>query len=462
MAVVLLTTFLSVQFEHFVRKHHSPEKIQQNITQLIDFREKLILALAIEDFDTVSELLEENPKYHQQILIFDDDANEIFGREALILSPMEERFNHRLTSEFRKQGLDLNSAVISDFGDIFFIQIQPTIFYNPLFSPRTAGTVTRLLLLIILTGIVCYWLTKMLTKRINRLQQATQQLANTDDYTAFSGIDWGRDELGQLGNDFQQMANQLATSQQQRQQMLSDISHELRSPLARLQVALAIIHDKFPETEKHINKADKEVVKLNELITQIIHLQKMSLTTDNEHKEPIELINLINTIINDANYEHQSTDKHIVLNTDKASCHVFGNKEQLHSAFENVIRNALSHTKPQTTVEATIYQQKNRVNITVKDYGNGITDNDLNYKEINDIFQPFVRLDSSRNRQTGGYGLGLSIAKAVIEKHNGSISAKNHQAPSGLIIGISLPIKKPATKYLVAGKKEVNMKKSIS
>ncbi len=437
MLVVLLTTFLSIRFEHFVRKHQSPEKIQQTITQLIDFREKLILALEIESFDTVSELLEEKPEYHQQFLIFDDFSNEILGREKLILSPMERRFNHQLSNEFRKRGLELNSTVISDFGNIFYLQIQPIMPYNPLFSPRIAGTMTRLLLLIVLSGIACYWLTKMLTRRINRLQQATQQLTNEEFYTEFAHIDWGKDELGQLGDDFQQMAKQLAISQQQRQQMLSDISHELRSPLARLQVALAIIQDKFPETEQHLIKADKEVVRINEFITQILHLQKISLD-HTENKEQIDLIKVIKNIIDDAHYEYQDSDKTIVLNSDKTACYLPANKEQLHSAFENIIRNALSHTKPQTTVDVTISQQDKIVHIAVKDYGDGITDN----QSIQDIFQPFVRLDSSRNRKTGGYGLGLSIVKAVIEKHQGNITAENHQSPSGLIIQVSLPIEK--------------------
>ncbi len=439
MLVVLLTAFLSVKFEHVVSKFQSPQKVQQTINQLIDFRDELILALETEDFDVVSQLLLENRQYYQQFLIFDEFSNEVLGREQLILSPIQQRFNQQLTNKFIEQRIDLTTMVVSDFGQIFYLKIQPMMPYHPLFSPRVAGSLIRIGLLVLFSAVACYLLAKTLTLRIKRLQQATRKTASGDYQTEFSNSDWGRDELGQLGNDFQKMAQQLMRSQQQRQQMLSDISHELRSPLARMQVALAIVQDRFPDTKQQIVRAEKEVMRMRELITQIIQLQKLSLYDKEEAKQSVNLIALLEKIIDDANYEYQATNKQITLTTNQKQCILNGNNKQLYSAFENIIRNALSHTKEQTTAEVSIEKKNHYFHIRVKDYGSGIVDKNLTNKR-QDIFQPFVRLDSSRNRQTGGYGLGLSIAKAVIEKHHGTIDAYNHQSPSGLIIRVTLPI----------------------
>ncbi len=439
MFVVLLTVFLSINFEKFVRKQQSPQIIQQTINQLVDFRDGLTLALEVEDFVTLTKLLAENPKYSQQILIFDEFDNEILGRKQFSLPPIKQRFNHRLSKEFSQQGIELETTVISDFGQVFYLQMQPTMLYKPWLSPRIAGTFLRVALLLIFTAIVCYFLTRMLILRINRLQQATQQLANGNYQTSIIKQINSNDELGQLEKDFYQMSQQLATSQQQRKQMLSDISHELRSPLTRMQIALALVEDKFPESRPYISRAEKETQRMGELISQIIELQKLSLYGQDENRQQIDLIKLITSIIDDANYEYQQQNKQTQLQSNLKTCLIYGNEEQLHSALENIIRNGLSHTKTDSTVKVSIVKNKQDYQIHIKDYGGGIDDKDLNDKNI-DIFQPFVRLDSSRNRKTGGYGLGLSIAKTIIEQHNGTITADNHYAENGEKVGLVIRV----------------------
>ncbi len=446
MFVVLLTVFLSIHFEHFVRKNQSPQIIQQTISQLLDFRDELILALEVEDLETLTKLLAENPKYSQQILIFDEFANEIQDREQFPLSPMQQRFNHRLSKEFAEQGIALETTIISDFGQVFYLHMQPTMLYHPLFSPRIAGTLMRVTLLLIFTAVVCYLLTRMLISRIKRLQQATRQLADGDYQTLVtSKTDISRnDELGQLEKDFYHMSQQLAISQQQRQQMLGDISHELRSPLTRMQIALALVQDKFPESEQYITRAEKETQRMSELISQIIALQKLSLYGQQEKQQQVNLIELLSDIIDDATYEYQHKNKYISLHSEEKNKNwqMVGNAEQLHSAFENIIRNALSYTKTDSTVEVSIAMHQKNHQIIIKDYGSGIAEADLADNSV-DIFQPFVRLDSSRNRKTGGYGLGLSIAKTIIEQHDGTISAANHYAPTGEIRGLVICVTLP-------------------
>lgn len=433
MAVVLLTAALSIQFERFVRKHQSPQQIDANIAHLLTFRDELISLLAQEDFATLTDRLLKQPEYYQQFLIFDEFANELFDRIYEDSPPTNKRFDYMLHQEFKSRGLALNTWVTSDWGQLFYLQIQPRMHFQPLFSPRFAGTVVRTLLLLLLSGLVCYLLTRRLTRRIGYLQQAVQRLSAGQYAQAFEHKKpFTNDELGQLSKDFQQMAKQLAQSEQARKRMLTDISHELRSPLARLQVALAIARDRFPAAEPLILRVEKEAQRMNQLIAQIIKIQKQEIG-QNENSYPVEINALLSKLLDDVRYEYQQTDQSIYAVFNEKQLWVSGQATQLQSAFENIFRNAMSHTPENSQVEIAVWRQKGQGIITVKDAGGGVAEH-----ELEKIFQPFVRLDNSRNRRTGGYGLGLSIAKTIITQHQGRIWAENIN-PTGLQITITLP-----------------------
>lgn len=439
MFVVLLAAILSMQLERFIQSSISQQRIEQTIDELIDFRDELSAALEIEDFDTVAALLLDDDRFYRQFLVLDEFGNEILGRQQLPQDAIRHRFNHTLSNEFKARGLALSTIIISNNGQLFEIQIQPRMLFQPLLSPQLAGTIIRIALLVLISAVVCYFLTRALTQRIRLLQQATKALTAGNYTAAFPNTtQFNQDELGQLGKDFSLLAQRLEDSQHARKQMLSDISHELRSPLARMQVALEITRDKFPAAETQIARIEKEALRMNELITQIIHIQKSALGTDNEKRQQVDLITILEKVINNVRYEYQATSKAIQLSTQVSTAHLLGLEEPLFQAFENIIRNAMSHTKENTCVAVDVSRSAQYWLITVKDYGTGIPDTELGH-----IFHPFVRLDSSRNRKTGGYGLGLSIAKSVIKRHNGTIQANNQQ-DSGLLISIQLPIEKPA------------------
>lgn len=433
MAVVLLTAGLSVQFERFVRQQQSPQQVDININKLLDFRETLVPLLIREDFDALVDIMVENSEYYQQFFVFDEYENEFFERTYRNIPKFKEHFDYTLNQEFKNRGLTLTTWITSDWGNVFYIQIHPRMHFQPLFSPRVAGTIIRTLLLLLFSGVVCYLLTRQLTRRIRHLQQAVRQLsAGQYEQASQPQVSFANDELGQLGKDFQQMAERLAQSQQARKRMLTDISHELRSPLARMQVALAIVRERYPAATPLMLRAEKEVLRMNQLIAQIIKVQKQEIA-QTEKKSPIEINNLLKNLLEDVRYEYQQTGKTINLHFSAEKILVRAEEKQLHSAFENVLRNAMSHTAANSNVDVAVKRQQGQGIITVKDKGDGVAKQNLEK-----IFQPFVRLDNSRNRRTGGYGLGLSIAKAIIESYQGSIWAEN-RVPKGLTIIVKLP-----------------------
>lgn len=440
MLVVLLTSVASRGFERYLREQHSDARIARSITRLIDFRDQLADALAVEDFAEARELLRENPHFKRQFLLFDTYDNEILGREKWRKRGFRGRFEHPLIAEFRDRNIALMTMVSSDDGNDFFIEINPTMDFSPLLSPRVAGGLLRWGLWVLLAAVVGYLLTRALTTQIRQLQRATHRLA-TGDFQGALPADYrfSHDELGQLGQDFQRMAQQLDTSQRARKQMLSDISHELRSPLARMQVALEIARTRLSQTpaaDNHaqLNRIETEIERLNSLIGQIIHIQQLQLGDEPIALHKVDLSVLIRDIVDDVNYEYQQQQKYAIVTTTALSPDMVGTADLLRSALENVIRNAMSHTPTNHTVDISLAVDKSSVIITVRDYGRGIQDADKTR-----IFESFVRLDSSRNRETGGYGLGLAISKAIIENHGGNICADNHP-DGGLIVIISLPI----------------------
>lgn len=434
MAVVVVTTLISLQAEKYVRDNYSQKRVDKVVTELLNFREKLAVSLIEENFNRTAQLLLKNPKKQRQFLVFDQFDNEILGRERLVADTLDKHFSSPLNDEFARRGLALTTTVNSLMGNTYYIRILPQMRFNPWLSPRVSGTILRITLLLLLSAIVCYLLTRTLTRRIQRLQHATHRVANNDFHLDGDLQHFGKDELGKLGQDFHKMAHQLADSERARKQMLSDISHELRSPLARQQVAIEIARTRQAKGDSvtpQLDRMETESERLNELIGYIIHIQKLTLDKNQAELSTVSLDNLLQSIVDDVNFEYQQQQKNAVLSTaNKQALTLLGEPELLRSAFENIIRNAMSHTHENTSVSIDLSRDKNRVIIRICDCGDGLLD------DSKDIFQPFVRLDSSRNRQTGGYGLGLAIAKAVIQRHNGEVSATNKSDGSGLCVTV--------------------------
>ena len=333
-------------------------------------------------------------------------------------------------------------------GQTAIIQLRPHLRFADVLALQRGNFTVRLLLIILFSVLVCFWLSRTLTQRIGRVQDTVHRMIDGD-YQANPQLSTlGSDELGLLAKDVAQLSTRLAESELARKQMLSDISHELRSPLARLDVATELTRDFAPDASRYLDRIDKESARMNELIEQIIHIQSLQMqqyTIDNLENDAVDMVELITEIGKDVCFEFQHENFRWqctlpdILSSSPLT--VLGNQEQMHSALENIIRTAFMHTPAESTVTAEVTKarldnKRDAIQINITDEGGGVAEKDLER-----IFQPFVRLDSARHRETGGYGLGLAIVHAVIVAHKGQINICNRKDDiQGLIVQIVLPI----------------------
>jgi len=314
----------------------------------------------------------------------------------------------------------------------------PRLFFGPRGIPAPG-----LIIAVISSGLVCYILARYLTSPVIRLRDATQKLA-AGDLSARAGTTWRgarrRDEISQLVRDFDAMAERLESLVKAQSRLLNDISHELRSPLARLNVALELARQRSgPSAESALNRIDVEAERLNELIGRLLTIARLESHEDRMRTAPVNLCDLIVEIAADADFEAASRNCHV-----KASlaehCTVIGDASLLRSAIENVIRNATRYTSDGTDVIVDLRSVDDHglpeAVLQVSDSGPGVPE-----EALSKLFLPFYRIDDSRVRQTGGVGLGLAITDRAVRLHGGSVHASNRPG-GGLMIEIRLPLSK--------------------
>jgi len=306
--------------------------------------------------------------------------------------------------------------------------------------PASQFPLLRILIVILAASLVCVLLARHVASPIIQIRAAAVRLASGE-LSARVGPSVGRrgDEIGDLGRDFDKMATRLESLVNAQGRILADISHELRSPLARLNVAVGLARRSADEqTLTSLERIEREANRLDTLIGQLSTLTMLESGTRVRQQSSVDLTQLIEEIVADANYEANRT---AVVFTDAAQDPqmeiLMGDRELLHSAIDNVVRNAVRYTAPDTVVDvlSSWSGDKRAVTITVRDHGPGIPESMLQ-----DIFRPFFRIGESRDRKTGGVGLGLAIAEQAVRLHGGRITAMN-AGDGGLIVDIWLPEK---------------------
>ncbi len=315
-------------------------------------------------------------------------------------------------------------------------------------------------------GAVCYALARYLTAPAITLRHATQQFAEGD-LAARVGPQMGRrrDELADLGRDFDRMAERIQSLFMAERRLLADISHELRSPLARMQVALDLIQGTVgKDNAKYLERIERESHRLNDLIGQLLTLARLESSAAPAHPEPVDLALLVSEVVADADFEARAHGRQVRA-TECDPCSVKGSYELLRSAIENVVRNGARYTAPNTRVEVVLRHEsrgstpftsakagelsltaspsvaaaagtawREQAVIRVRDYGPGVPPESLER-----LFDPFYRVEDARDRLSGGVGLGLSITARAVRLHGGQVAAMN--APEGgLVVEIRLPV----------------------
>jgi len=292
----------------------------------------------------------------------------------------------------------------------------------------------RLVVAFSVSGFVCYLLTAYLTGPILRLREVAQQLAQGQ-LSARASITTKRpgDELDALARDFNTMADRIEQLLSRLRQLIFDISHELRSPLARLNVALDLARD-GKTGQLPFDHMERDLARLDEMLERLLTLAKLDSTSTQVTMTSLDIAEIVGRIAADAAFEAQKRNV-VVVFAAQAHQHIRGNAELLHSAIENVVRNAVRYTEEGTAVEISLtLHDESRLLLEVRDHGSGIPEEDLER-----IFQAFHRVAEARERKSGGVGLGLAIADRVVRLHGGAIRAENVQ-PGGLKVSIELPV----------------------
>ena len=296
----------------------------------------------------------------------------------------------------------------------------------------------RLLLLIfalLVSGAVSYALASAISSPVRKLRIATVSLADGDlEIRVADSLGNRRDELGLLGRDFDTMATKLQGAAKRQTELSRNISHELRSPLARIRVAVELARRKAGDLSE-FSRLDDEAERLDSLIGQILSYTKLEASTDRKF-DVVDLGELIGEVVENVNYECKADAAKgvkVIAHTAQ-KIEIRGHPDALISAFENVMRNAVRHSPPNGEVRVAIKRGETNTTISVSDSGSGVRDDDLPR-----LFEPFYRTrESSESNSLDGTGLGLAIARRAIELHRGQICARNG-AEGGLVVDISLP-----------------------
>ncbi len=290
-----------------------------------------------------------------------------------------------------------------------------------------------LLIMMLVAATGCYLLARSLTAPVRYLRAAVQQMAKGD-FSVRVSLPLGRkDEITDLSRDFNTMIERIASLIEAQKRLLRDISHELRSPLTRMNVSLELVRRQPENAESYLLRIEKESDRLNDLIGQLLTLTRLEGKVDNKEKEQLNVSELVEEIAGDANFEAAGLDRRVQLGTlDNAM--VLGSREMLGRALENVIRNGLHYTAAGTAVDVEVVQDEGHVAIRIRDHGVGVPED-----KLEQIFKPFYRVAESRNRDSGGNGIGLAIAKQAVLMHGGSIEARNH-TDGGLVVELRLPL----------------------
>src|SRR2546423_454331 len=290
----------------------------------------------------------------------------------------------------------------------------------------------HLLPILLVAVLFCYFLAIYLATPIVKLRDTTQELADGN-LTARvdSSLLRRSDEIGNLGRDFNLMAERIESLVEAQRRLLGDISHELRSPLARQGVALGLARRRAgPEANTALDRIEREAERINEMIGQLLVLSRVESGTDGLNRVEIDLCALVQEVADDADFEARNRERSVRVIKCEA-CNATGVFELVRSGVENVVRNAARHTAQGTEVEIALRCEetdgRRYALISVRDHGAGVPE-----EALEEIFRPFYRVEDARDRQTGGTGLGLAITARAARLHGGAIKAAN--APDGGLI----------------------------
>lgn len=326
----------------------------------------------------------------------------------------------------------LLSKLSSPNGESYFLSLSAT---RPRFGVFGAVETPYIwgVIALLVSATVCFLLARYLSAPIQLLRNATHSIAEGNLGIQVSKLLAGRkDELGALAVDFDAMAVRLRSLLESRQQLLRDISHELRSPLARLQIALGIARRPGADLAQGFERIESEAQRLDDLIGEILSLCRLDDPARTMHIERVDMDELLEPMVEDARIEGEARQVRIDLNV-QAGLALDGDRELLHRALENILRNAVRFSPAGGIISVEANGGAGLVTIAIRDRGPGVP-----AEHLQRIFEPFHRVAEARDRDSGGHGIGLAITSRVVQLHGGQVNATNADG-GGLQVTVQLP-----------------------
>lgn len=413
-----------------------PENVEESLKRFATATARAVLvAHESGSAGDTSELLENMERFHGlQMYFIGEDGKEILGRQVPGISstPVMSRPGspgsiHVSGSDRSDMSLDLPMTTKSGS------RYRAILFFNPPPRPPLDFLLKRLLgpllLSILLAGVISAVAAKYLVGPISKLQSAAQRLAGGElDYRIGTALDSRHDEFTALGKDFDRMADQIGHLLASQRQLMLDLSHELRSPLARIKVALELARNQS-NPEELIERMDRDADRMDALIGELLLLARLESPTPSDNEHALDMSELVSSIVEDARLESAGSG-HFIRALIAPGLNTVGDRELLSRAVENVLRNALRHTPDGGEIELEASRDSDGILIKVTDTGEGVSD-----ELIDQLFKPFARGEGSR----AGIGLGLAITRAAIVRHGGTVVIRNRPSRSGLEVRLHLP-----------------------
>ncbi|MFO8140987.1 MAG: HAMP domain-containing sensor histidine kinase [Marinobacter sp.] len=348
----------------------------------------------------------------------------------------KEQGEHRLPRNIRERiqsGWYSNKPAVIDLDEGYQLVAWPRMGGEGWLDPRFFRFI-ELGLAFVLISLACWWIARLVSRPLRHMEGTARAIAEGDTQLRVSTrIAGRRDEVGQLATAFNAMTDRLCQLLDRQNHLLRDISHDLRTPLARQRVAIELASDAGADAAL-MSSILRQNERLETMTGQILTLYRVSEKGGAIEREPVKPLATINRVLGDAaDYaEHQDVNCTLVAGEDTKAVSVLGDAGLLQRAFDNVLQNALDHTPPGKSIRVSLAVVQGRIEVAIADDGPGAPDDLLPH-----LFEPFFRVDKSRGGR--GWGLGLAIARDIIGAHDGTIAAHN-RPDGGLQVTIQLPI----------------------
>ncbi|WP_274572638.1 HAMP domain-containing sensor histidine kinase [Neisseria leonii] len=431
------------------------DKIAENRFEQQRALETTLLRNAVAAFNSrgelgVRELLQqwqERPESNNVLVIAGDDRQDIFERPvdparielayALAVKEPSSQYAHLEFDRFGQEYL----FFIRNWDKKDLVPQSSPLFIPGLPVPRVWQEILILGFIVVVGLLLAYILANNIAKPIRILGRGMNRLAAGElDTRIAQHMDDRDDELSQLAGQFDKMAQQLQNLVAKERHLLHHVSHEMRSPLARMQAILGLIQAQPQKQEQYLQRLENELVRMDTLVGELLTLSRLETANVQLEKENLKLVPFLQNLVEDCQTVAQRNGQTLSLTLDKVpeDMTVQANESYLYRAFDNVIRNAMNYSPQGSEIGVVLRQTAKNWQIDITDNGPGVDEQQLPH-----IFTAFYRADSSANKP--GTGLGLALAKHIIDQHQGKIIAEN-VSPNGLKMTFCLPKKavKPA------------------